>query len=87
MTDFILSRLSTFFIIIPFEAPKPVPTIIAVGVASPRAHGQAITMTAMKFSIAAVNEMSNTKYQVRKVITANPITIGTKTDATLSARL
>ena len=32
---------------IPFSAPSPVPTIKAVGVASPRAQGQAITKTAM----------------------------------------
>lgn len=30
---------------IPFAAPRPVPTMIAVGVASPRAHGQEITST------------------------------------------
>ena len=31
----------------PWEAPTPVPTITAVGVAKPRAHGQAMTMTEM----------------------------------------
>lgn len=30
---------------IPFNAPIPVPTITAVGVASPRAHGQAMHKT------------------------------------------
>ena len=29
----------------PLLAPKPVPTIMAVGVANPNAHGQAITNT------------------------------------------
>ncbi len=32
---------------IPICAPLPVPTIIAVGVARPRAHGQEITSTAI----------------------------------------
>ena len=41
------SRMST-----PFSAPLPVPTMIAVGVASPRAHGHAITSTATKLSSA-----------------------------------
>ena len=36
------SKASPPFISIPFSAPFPVPTIIAVGVASPNAHGQAI---------------------------------------------
>ena len=36
----------------PFCAPNPVPTIIAVGVASPRAHGQAITSTDTKIRSA-----------------------------------
>ena len=31
---------------IPFSAPFPLPTISAVGVASPNAHGQAMTSTA-----------------------------------------
>ena len=37
------SRYSADFIKIPFSAPFPVPTIMAVGVARPRAHGQAMT--------------------------------------------
>src|SRR5439155_523995 len=32
----------------PFSAPLPVPTMIAAGVAMPRAHGQAMISTAMK---------------------------------------
>lgn len=36
------------FIRIPFDAPIPVPTIMAVGVASPSAQGQAMTITAAK---------------------------------------
>ena len=36
---------SPLLIRIPFVAPTPVPTITAVGVASPNAHGQETTRT------------------------------------------
>lgn len=39
----IFSNISAPFIKIPWEAARPVPTITAVGVANPKAHGQAIT--------------------------------------------
>ena len=39
----ILSKISPPFISIPNDAAIPVPTMTAVGVANPRAHGQAIT--------------------------------------------
>ena len=42
-TSFIFSRISPPFIRIPNLAAIPVPTITAVGVARPSAHGQAIT--------------------------------------------
>ena len=41
----VVSNASPPLIKIPFSAPFPVPTIIAVGVASPSAHGHAITST------------------------------------------
>ena len=40
-----VSSASADLIKIPFAAPLPVPTIIAVGVASPNAHGQEMTRT------------------------------------------
>ena len=40
-----ISRLSASLINIPISAPLPIPTIMAVGVASPKAHGQATTNT------------------------------------------
>ena len=43
VTLLIFSRISPPLIRIPKEAAIPVPTITAVGVARPRAHGQAIT--------------------------------------------
>ena len=75
------------FISIPFSAPLPVPTIIAVGVASPSAHGQAITRT----DINIVRENSNVscpiKYQPNPEIRAIVITNGTNIPDTLSAKL
>ncbi len=60
--------------------------MIAVGVARPRAQGQAMIRTATKFSIAKRNAgRGPTASQTRKVRTAIPITVGTKTPATRSA--
>ena len=42
------SSVSALRMRIPYSAPLPVPTMIAVGVAKPKAHGQAITSTATK---------------------------------------
>ncbi len=43
----VISNASPLLIKMPFSAPLPVPTIIAVGVAKPNAHGQAMTKTEM----------------------------------------
>ena len=59
----------------PSCAPRPVPTISAVGVASPSAHGQAMISTAT----AAVNAklaLSPVPSQKPSVATASPMTIG-----------
>jgi len=48
----VVSKASAFFIRIPFSAPLPVPTIMAVGVANPNAHGQAMIKTATKLTNA-----------------------------------
>ena len=68
----------------PSWAPRPVPTMIAVGVASPRAHGQAMISTAT----AAVNADaadSPTPSQKPRVATARAMTIGTNTAEMRSA--
>ena len=71
---------------IPFIAPWPVPTMMAVGVASPRAHGQLMTRTEIPIERANSNvEPSNS--QIMAAIKAMPITIGTKTPLTRSAKL
>jgi hypothetical protein len=67
----------------PFSAPLPVPTTIAVGVARPMAQGQAIMTTETKASRARVKTGSGpTKYQIKKVVTATAKTTGTKMLAT-----
>ena len=70
----------------PFAAPRPVPTMMAVGVARPSAHGQETTST----DTAMVNANSGvcpTASQTAAATTAIAMTIGTNTPATLSASL
>ncbi len=58
--------------------------MMATGVASPSAHGQAITSTAMALAIANVNGCPVTSH-TSSVKIAIPMTTGTNTPATLSA--
>ncbi len=48
---------------IPFSAPFPVPTITAVGIAKPKAHGQEITTTDVNTSKETSNPRPAIKYQ------------------------
>ena len=81
------SSASPPFIKIPFSAPFPVPTIIAVGVANPNAQGQAITST--DINIVSTNTISfpPIKNHNNDATTAIAITIGTKYPDTVSASL
>ncbi len=82
----VVSRASPLLIRIPWLAPSPVPTIMAVGVASPKAQGQAITRTDTKMvSTKAASWPKNA--QTRADTTAIPITAGTKYPDTVSASL
>src|SRR5680860_1530732 len=70
----------------PYSAPFPVPTMIAVGVAKPKAQGQAIISTATKASMAKVKfGLGPKRNQTEKVTTAAPNTAGTNIPATRSA--
>jgi hypothetical protein len=61
--------------------------MIEVGVASPIAHGQAMIRTATVFSSANVRAGSGPKRsQAANVAAATPITAGTNTALSLSAR-
>ena len=69
----------------PSCAPRPVPTISAVGVARPSAHGQAMIRTAT----AAVNAdaaLPPVASQTARVASESAITTGTNTADTRSAR-
>ncbi len=67
---------------IPASAPRPVPTMMAVGVARPIAHGHAMTTTPMKAVSASVMRGSGPNAShTRNVPAATTRTIGTKTSA------
>ena len=70
----------------PFFAPTPFPTIMATGVASPKAQGQLITNTATALERASEN-VPPLKRITTKVSMAIPITAGTKTPEIWSAIL
>ena len=80
-----ISNGSPHLISIPFCAHFPVPTINAVGVAKPRAHGQAMTITAEKYSSDAVSPAPTMKNHTRNTNNAMMITVGTNTADILSA--
>ena len=69
---------------IPFFAPTPFPTIIATGVARPRAQGQLITRTEIPRARAKPIVSPNASHTII-VKTATAITTGTNTPDTLSA--
>jgi hypothetical protein len=72
----------------PFSAPRPVPTMIAVGVASPRAHGHAMmsTETAVTSAMLRRDSAGEANHQTTNVTRAMAITMGTNTPLILSAR-
>src|SRR3972149_8560796 len=67
----------------PYSAPLPTPAKIAVGVAIPKAHGQAIRRTASRTKKA--KEKPLVKYQYVKEIAATEKTMGTNFATTRSA--
>ena len=70
------SKLSALLIKMPFSAPLPVPTITEVGVAKPKAQGQAIIKTPTIVIIANV-KLPVILNQIIKVAIAITITAGT----------
>jgi len=70
---------------IPICAPRPVPTISAVGVARPRAHGQAMIRTATA-AVKATSASDPVPSQKPSVATDSVMTTGTNTAETRSAR-
>ena len=70
---------------IPSSAPRPVATMIAVGVARPSAQGQAMTSTATARATASPASAPPSSQPV-SVSSASPSTAGTKTAETRSTR-
>ena len=68
----------------PFFAPTPLPTMMATGVASPRAQGQLMTSTEIPRAMANEKGLPAMSHPIR-VRKANPMTAGTKIPDTLSA--
>ena len=74
-------RIST-----PARAPRPIPTMIDIGVARPSAQGQAMISTATALTRACARRGSGpSSDQTRNVTAAAATTAGTNTPATLSA--
>ncbi len=79
---------SAFLNSTPIVAPLPVATMIDMGVARPRAQGQAMMRTATALTRAWASLGSGpTRAHTTNVMTAVPTTAGTKYPATLSASL
>ena len=70
----------------PFLAAMPLPTMMATGVARPKAHGQEMTRTEIPLS-KAVAKRTPAKSQPMVVRRAIAMTVGTKMPETLSAIL
>lgn len=83
-TEWVTSRISPERIRMPCRAPRPVPTMIAVGVARPSAQGQAITSTEVNTLRTKVKSFP-AMAQITAASTAMAMTVGTKIPATLSA--
>ena len=81
-----VSRASADLTRMPFSAPLPVPTIIATGVARPRAQGQEITSTATP-PVRALVTLPVARSHTTAVTSAMTMTTGTKIPDTLSASL
>src|SRR5699024_1494816 len=85
--DCVFSRCSPPLNNIPFSAARPEPAIIDVGVASPSAHGHAITkIEIVGIKLDRKSPGVTIKYQTKKVITAIRTTTGTNTPEILSAK-
>ena len=78
------SRDAAFLKRIPFLAPTPFPTIMATGVARPRAHGQLMTRTDIPLASAKPNVLPIIS-QMTVVTNATEMTAGTNIPETLSA--
>ena len=80
-----VSKVSPFLMRIPYSAALPTPTVTAVGVASPNAHGHATTNIEI-IVVSANNKVEpNTKYHKANTTSAIVMITGINTLTTLSA--
>ena len=84
LIEWSISSDSALFMRIPDDAPRPVPTMMAVGVASPSAQGHEMTSTEMAID-SANSKLSPARSHAAADTIAIAMTIGTKTPLTLSA--
>ena len=82
----VCSRTSPPLMMMPSWAPRPVPTMIAVGVARPRAQGQAMISTATAAVKASSTRVAGERATRRAWRGRWPARSGTKMPATRSAR-
>ena len=75
------SSATAFLTSTPTCAPRPVPTMMAVGVARPSAHGQAMTSTATAFTSAGASSPPMPHHSA-KVAALIATTTGTNTPET-----
>ena len=62
--------MSPFLINIPYSAALPTPTVTAVGVARPNAHGHATTRMEIRHVKEKSNVAPSTKYQIKNTTIA-----------------
>ena len=79
------SRVSPFLIRIPNSAALPTPTVTAVGVANPNAHGHATTRIEIRHVKEKSNVAPSTKYQIRNTAIAIVNITGMKYDTMVFA--
>ena len=84
-TELVLSRISAFRMRSPAWAPFPEDTMMATGVASPRAHGQAMTRTETA-KLKDVSKSPVAMIQPEKTRRLRRMTAGTKYREMRSAR-
>ena len=83
-TSWAVSSASADLMRMPLVAPRPVPTMMAVGVARPSAHGHEMTSTLMACDMA-VSSVEPPSIHTANVTTATTMTTGTNTPDILSA--
>ena len=83
-TSWAVSSASADLTRMPLVAPRPVPTMMAVGVARPSAHGHEMTSTLMACD-SATSSVAPPSIHTANVTTAMTITTGTNTPDILSA--